>query len=73
MMAAVMLPGAAPAILRRAQASGHVLAVPASVGAYQKPLSAKAVIDAPVALVIVGLGLLIVIVPSSVPGLAPPL
>jgi predicted metal-binding membrane protein len=34
MMAAMMLPGAAPAVLRRAQASGRVLAVPLFVGSY---------------------------------------
>jgi predicted metal-binding membrane protein len=39
----------------------------------QKFLPAKAVIDVPLALVIVGLGILIVIAPSSVPGLTPPI
>src|SRR6266852_4007343 len=39
----------------------------------QKLLPAKAAIDVPVALAIVGLGLLIVIAPSSVPGLTPPM
>src|SRR5215472_13846319 len=34
MMAAMMLPGAAPAVLRRAQASGGVRAVPLFVGSY---------------------------------------
>jgi predicted metal-binding membrane protein len=34
MMAAMMLPGAAPAVLRRAQASGRVRAVPMFVGSY---------------------------------------
>jgi predicted metal-binding membrane protein len=34
MMAAMMLPGAAPAVLRRAQASGGVLAVPLFIGSY---------------------------------------
>src|SRR3989449_9135836 len=34
MMAAMMLPGAAPAVLRRAQASGRVRAVPLFVGSY---------------------------------------
>src|SRR5262245_65790047 len=34
MMAAMMLPGAAPAVLRRAQASGGVRAVPMFVGSY---------------------------------------
>ncbi len=37
----------------------------------QKLLPAKAALDAPLALAIVGLGILIVIVPSSVPGLTP--
>jgi predicted metal-binding membrane protein len=164
MMAAMMLPGAAPAVLRRAQASGHVRAVPLFVGSYlavwtlvgvavfalyrphgsfvagavaiaagvyeftpikayfrrrcresvwsgfrfglscvgssiglmvmlvalgvmsfawmsviavvvlaQKVLPAKAAIDVPLALAIVGLGVLIVVAPSSVPGLTPPM
>jgi predicted metal-binding membrane protein len=34
MMAAMMLPGAAPAVLRRARASGRVRAVPLFVGSY---------------------------------------
>jgi hypothetical protein len=34
MMAAMMLPGAVPAVLRRADASGHVLTAPAFVGSY---------------------------------------
>jgi predicted metal-binding membrane protein len=34
MMAAMMLPGAAPAVLRRAQASGGVRAVPPFIGSY---------------------------------------
>ena len=34
MMAAMMLPGAAPAVLRRAQASGGVRAVPVFIGSY---------------------------------------
>ena len=37
----------------------------------QKLLPAKAAIDVPLALAIVGLGVLIVIAPSSVPGLTP--
>jgi predicted metal-binding membrane protein len=164
MMAAMMLPGAAPAVLRRAEASGRVRAVPLFVGSYlavwtlmgvavyalyrphgslvagvlaivagvyeftplkrhfrrrcretvrsgfqfgldcvgssiglmlmlvalsvmsvtwmsviavlvvaQKLLPAKAAVDVPLALAIVGLGLLIVIAPSSVPGLTPPM
>jgi predicted metal-binding membrane protein len=164
MMAAMMLPGAAPAVSRRAHASGRVRAVPLFVGSYlavwavvgvavyalyrphgsfvagvvaiaagvyeftplkqhfrrrcreslgsgiefglycvgssiglmlilvalsvmsvmwmsviaalvlaQKLLPAKAAIDVPMALAIVGLGVLIVIAPSSVPGLTPPM
>jgi predicted metal-binding membrane protein len=164
MMAAMMLPGAAPAVLRRAHASDRVRAVPLFVGSYlavwtlvgvavyavyrphgsfaagavaiaagfyeltpvkqhfrrrcresvrsgfgfgfycvgssiglmlmlvalsvmsvswmcaiailvlaQKLLPAKAAIDVPLALAIVGLGVLILIAPSSVPGLTPPM
>jgi predicted metal-binding membrane protein len=164
MMAAMMLPGAAPAVLRRAHASGRVRSVPLFVASYlavwtvvgvavyglyrphgtfvagavaiaagayevtplkqhfrrrcrervrsgldfglccvgssiglmlmlvalsvmsvgwmsviaalvlaQKLLPAKAAIDVPLALAIVGLGLLIIIAPSSVPGLTPPM
>jgi predicted metal-binding membrane protein len=164
MMAAMMLPGAAPAVLRSARANGRVRSVPLFVGSYlavwtlvgiavyalyrphgsfaagavaiaagvyeftplkqhfrrccresvrsglefglycvgssiglmlmlvalgvmsvtwmsviavlvlaQKLLSAKAAIDVPLALAIVGLGILIVIAPSSVPGLTPPM
>jgi predicted metal-binding membrane protein len=164
MMAAMMLPGATPAILRRAHASGGVRAVPLFVGSYlavwtlvgvvayalyrphgsfaagafviaagvyeftplkqhcrqrcresvrsgfqfgrycvgssiglmlmlvalgvmsvtwmsviallvlvQKVLPSKAAIDVPLALAIVGLGILIVLAPSSVPGLTPPM
>ena len=162
MMAAMMLPGAVPAVLRRAHASGRVRAVPLFVGSYlavwtlmgvavyalyrphgsfaagalviaagvyeltplkqhfrrrcresvgsgfefglccvgssiglmlmlvalsvmsvtwmsvvavlvlaQKLLPAKAAIDVPLALAIVGLGILILIAPSSVPGVTP--
>ena len=39
----------------------------------QKLLPAKAAIDVPLALAIIGLGILIVIAPSSVPGLTPPM
>jgi predicted metal-binding membrane protein len=39
----------------------------------QKLLPAKASIDVPLALAIIGLGILIVIAPSSVPGLTPPM
>jgi predicted metal-binding membrane protein len=164
MMAAMMLPGAAPAVLRRAHASGRVRAVPLFVASYlavwtfvgvavyalyrphgsfaagavviaagvyeftplkqdfrqrcresvrsgfefglycvgssiglmlmlvalgvmsvswmsviaglvlaQKLLPAKAAIDVPLAMAIVGLGILIVIAPSSIPGLMPPM
>ena len=164
MMAAMMLPGAAPAVSRRAHASGRVRAVPLFVGSYlavwalvgvavyalyrphgsfaagaatiaagvyeftplkrhfrrrcrenvrsglgfglccagssiglmamlvalgvmsvtwmcviaavvlaQKLLPAKAVLDVPLALAIAGLGVLIVIAPSLVPGLTPPM
>ena len=164
MMAAMMLPGAAPAVLRRAQAGGGVHAVPLFVGSYlavwtlvgvavyvvyrphgtavagalviaagvyeltplkrrfrrrcrenvrsgfefglccvgssiglmlmlvtlgvmsvtwmaviavlafaQKLLPAKAAMDVPLAVAIVGLGILIIIAPSSIPGLTPPM
>jgi predicted metal-binding membrane protein len=164
MMAAMMLPGAAPAVLKCAQASGRVRAVPLFVGSYlavwtlvgvavyalyrphgpfaagavviaagvyeltplkqrcrrrcrenvrsgfefglycvgssiglmlmlvalsvmsitwmsmiaflvltQKLLPEKVAIDVPLALAIVGLGLLIIIAPASVPGLMPPM
>jgi predicted metal-binding membrane protein len=164
MMAAMMLPGASPAVSRHARASGRVLAVPLFVGSYlavwtlvgvaiyalyrphdtlaagavtiaagvyeltplkqhfrrlcregdrsgfefglccvgssiglmlilvalsvmsltwmsviavlvlaQKLLPPKAAVDVPLALAIVGLGLLIIITPSSVPGLMPPM
>jgi predicted metal-binding membrane protein len=164
MMAAMMLPGAAPAVMRRAHASGRVRAVPLFVGSYlavwtlvgvalyafyrphgsfaagavviaagvyeftplkqhfrqrcresvhsgfkfglycvgssiglmlmlvalgimsvawmsviavlvlaQKLLPAKAAIDVPLATAILGLGILIVIAPSSIPGLMPPM
>jgi predicted metal-binding membrane protein len=164
MMAAMMLPGAAPAVSRRAQASGRLRAVPLFIGLYlavwtvvgvavyalyrphgpvaagavaiaaggyeltplkrhfrrrcresvhsgfafglycvgssiglmlvlvvlsvmsiawmsviavlvlaQKLLPARPAIDVPLAMAIIGLGILIVIEPSSVPGLAPPM
>ncbi len=163
MMAAMMLPGAAPAVIRRVQASGRARAMPLFVGSYlavwalvgvavyalyrphgtlaagvaviaagayeltpvkqhfrrrcresvqsgfgfglccvassiglmlmlvalgvmsitwmvmiavlalaQKLLPAKAAVDVPLALAIIGLGVLIVLAPSSVPGLMPP-
>lgn len=164
MMAAMMLPGAAPAVVRRAHASGHLRAVPLFIGSYlavwalvgvavyavyrphgtvvagavalaagvyeltplkqhfrrrcrehdcsgfefglycvgssiglmlllvalgtmsiawmaviavlvlaQKLLPTKAAIDVPLALAIIGLGIVIVIAPSSIPGLMPPM
>jgi predicted metal-binding membrane protein len=164
MMAAMMLPGAVPAIVKRADASGRLRAVPLFVGSYlvvwilvgvavyglyrphgsiaagviviaagvyeltplkqyfrrrchetvhsgfeyglycigssiglmlmlvalgvmsipwmvvvailvlaQKLLPVKAAVDMPLALVIVGLGVLIVVIPTVVPGLAPPM
>lgn len=39
----------------------------------QKLLPAKAAIDVPLALAIIGLGILIVVAPTSVPGLTPPM
>ena len=39
----------------------------------QKLLPAKAAIDVPLALAMVGLGIAIVLAPSSVPGLTPPM
>jgi predicted metal-binding membrane protein len=39
----------------------------------QKLLPARAVIDVPLALAITGLGILIIVAPSSVPGLVPPM
>jgi hypothetical protein len=39
----------------------------------QKLLPAKAAVDVPLALAIVGLGILIVLAPASVPGLTPPM
>ena len=164
MMAAMMLPGAAPAVLRRTQASGRLRAVPLFIGSYlavwalvgaavyalyrphgsmaasavtvaaglyeltplkrhfrrrcrdnvrsgfgfglccvgssiglmvmlvalgvmsvtwmlviavlvlaQKLLPAKAAVDVPLALAIIGLGIWIILAPASVPGLVPPM
>jgi predicted metal-binding membrane protein len=39
----------------------------------QKLLPANAVVDVPLALAIVGLGIWIILAPSSVPGLTPPM
>jgi predicted metal-binding membrane protein len=50
-----------------------LMAVIAGLVLVQKLLPAKPAIDVPVALSIVGLGVLIVIAPSSVPGLTPPM
>jgi predicted metal-binding membrane protein len=49
------------------------MSVIAVLGLAQKLLPAKAAIDVPLALAIVGLGILIIIAPSSVPGLTPPM
>ncbi|HEY3086596.1 MAG TPA: DUF2182 domain-containing protein [Jatrophihabitantaceae bacterium] len=49
------------------------MAVIAALVLAQKLLPAKAAIDVPLALAIVGLGLLIVIGPGSIPGLTPPM
>jgi predicted metal-binding membrane protein len=49
------------------------MAVIAALVLVQKLVAAKAAIDVPLALAIVGLGLLIVIAPWSVPGLTPPM
>jgi hypothetical protein len=49
------------------------MVVIAVVALAQKILPAKAAIDVPLGLAIVGLGILIVIAPSSVPGLLPPM
>jgi predicted metal-binding membrane protein len=49
------------------------MAVIAVIIVGQKLLPAKAVIDVPLALAIVGFGLIIVLAPSSVPGLTPPM
>jgi predicted metal-binding membrane protein len=49
------------------------MAVVAALIVAQKLLPANAGVDVPLALAIVGLGVLIVIAPSSVPGLTPPM
>jgi len=48
------------------------MAVIAVLTCAQKLLPAKAAIDVPLALAIAGLGLVIVIAPSQIPGLTPP-
>ncbi len=49
------------------------MSVVGAVVVAQKLLPAKAAIDVPVALAIIGLGILILIAPSAVPGLTPPM
>ena len=49
------------------------MAAIAALGLAQKLLPAKAAIDVPLALAIVGLGILVIIAPSSIPGLTPPM
>lgn len=76
MMAPMMLPGAAPAVVVFARASTSVrdviwMTVISIVVVSQKLLPAKAVIDASLALAAIGLGILIVIAPTSIPGLVP--
>jgi hypothetical protein len=48
------------------------MSVVAGLVLVQKLLPPRAAVDLPVALAIVGLGVLIVLAPSSVPGLMPP-
>ena len=47
------------------------LTIVAIIGLAQKLLPPKAVIDVPLALAIVGFGVLILVAPSAVPGLVP--
>ncbi len=49
------------------------MTVIAVVAVAQKLLPARAAIDVPLALLIVGFGALVLIAPSSVPGLLPPM
>jgi hypothetical protein len=49
------------------------MAVVTAVVVAQKLLPLRAAVDVPLALAIVGLGALILIAPSSVPGLTPPM
>jgi hypothetical protein len=49
------------------------MSVIAALALGQKLLPAKAAVDVPLALAIVGLGILIVLAPASVPGLMPPM
>jgi predicted metal-binding membrane protein len=66
MMAAMMLPGTVPAVLKRAQAGG-MRTLPLFAGSY------LGVWALPLALMIVGPGIWIVLAPSPVPGLTPPM
>jgi len=65
-MAAMMLPGEGPALVRRAHAGGE-RAVPLFL------LPASAAIDVPVVLAIAGLGILINTAPSAVSALTSPM
>jgi len=49
-----------------------LMSVVAVLGCAQKLLPAKAAVDVPLALALIGLGLVIVIAPAQVPGLMPP-
>jgi DNA-binding transcriptional ArsR family regulator len=70
-----VLPGAAAAVFRRARSGGGVRAVPLFIGSYLavRALAPRAAVDVPVALAITGLGIWIILAPSSVPGLTPPM
>jgi predicted metal-binding membrane protein len=86
MMAAMMRPCAAPAVAKHARLSGKVPAAPLFAGSYlaiwalagvvafalDRPHGSLAAIDVPLALALIGLGLVIVIGPSLMPGLTPP-
>lgn len=48
------------------------MAVVAAIGCGQRLLPAKAAVDTPLALALIGLGLVLVIAPAHVPGLTPP-
>jgi predicted metal-binding membrane protein len=45
----------------------------AVLGVAQKALPGRAAVDIPVALAIVGIGILIVVAPASIPGFTPPM
>ena len=64
---------AASCVLAVRQMSVTWMSVVAVLVLVQKLLPARAVIDVPLALALIGLGILIVIAPSSVPGLMPPM